>query len=70
MRVLRILKKEPTQSKFKNAVSGHESVGVTIELDYYTVGVKLYIRYGKDHTLKVFADDAEGRELIGDWSSE
>lgn len=41
--------------------------GWTLTVDAYTFGVKVYIRIGRDGTLKVFAEDGDGIERIGEW---
>lgn len=42
--------------------------GWTVVLDAMTFGVKLYVRVGRDGTLKVFAEDETGREKLVEWN--
>lgn len=69
MRVVRILKAEPEPTKSATQYSGRISLGTTVELDYYTMGVKIFVRHGKDGTLKVFTEDSEGRQVVAEWSN-
>ena len=71
MRLVRILKKEVEPVKYPETQgTGRVSVGSTIELDYYTFGVKVYIRNGKDGTLRIITEDSEGREVVAKWERE
>lgn len=42
--------------------------GTTLEVDAYTFGVKVFIRFGMDGTLKVFAEDGDGTIKLEEWS--
>jgi hypothetical protein len=70
MRIVRILKHDPETLKHPTQYSGRVSVGSTIELDYYTLGVKVYLRYGKDGTLRIITEDGDGRETVAKWERE
>lgn len=41
--------------------------GWTLEADLFTFGVTVYIRVGRDGTLKVFAKDADGTVKLEEW---
>lgn len=70
MRLVRILKKEVEPTKYSTQGTGRVSVGATIELDYYTLGVKVYLRWGKDGTLRIITEDSDGRETVASWKKE
>jgi len=43
-------------------------VGSTMVLDYFSYGVKVYVRHGLlDGTLKVIIEDSEGRETVAEY---
>lgn len=42
-------------------------VGSTIEVDCFTYGVKIFVRMGKDGTLKLFAEDGDGITKYEEW---
>lgn len=44
--------------------------GWTLELDAFTFDVKLYVRIGRDGTLRVFAEDDAGMEKVAEWSKQ
>jgi len=66
MRMLRILSKE-AKAERRSQIPVHDHLGTTMELDFITMGVKVYIRHGRDGTLRVIGEDAEGRELLAEW---
>lgn len=70
MRIVRILKEQPEPVKHSTQYSGRVSVGTTIELDYYTIGVKIYVRCGKDGTLRIITEDSDGRETVASWERD
>lgn len=41
--------------------------GWTVQLDAFTFGVKVYLRIGMDGTLKLFIEDADGRQKLVEW---
>jgi len=41
--------------------------GWTVQLDAFTFGVTVYLRIGRDGTLRVFAEDEDGREKLTEW---
>lgn len=43
-------------------------VGTTLEVDAFTFGVKVFIRFGMDRTLKIFAEDGDGTIKLEEWS--
>jgi hypothetical protein len=45
-------------------------VGWTAQLDCFTFDVKIYIRVGRDGTLRVIAEDLNGRQLLMKWGLE
>lgn len=46
-------------------------LGTTVELDYFTFGVKVYVRQGlMDGTLKVIVEDSEGREVVAHYEKD
>lgn len=55
------------------ARQGHstvDTVGHTVVMDYYTFGVKVYVKVelqGKQRRLVVFLEDSDGREVIGEY---
>lgn len=44
--------------------------GWTVMLDCFTMGVKVYVRVGRDGTLKLFTEDETGREMVTKWENE
>lgn len=51
----------------KSTSSNH--VGWTIELDCFTLGVKVFVRIGRDGTLKVITEDSEGKEVVANYTT-
>jgi hypothetical protein len=41
--------------------------GFTVLLDAFTFGVKVYLRIGKDGTMRLIVDDADGRNVVAKW---
>jgi len=41
--------------------------GWTTVLDCINFGVKIYVRVGRDGTLRLFAEDEHGREKVREW---
>lgn len=64
MRVLRILKAETEPVTRQHEVPGRVTVGVTMELNFTGLGVKVYLRYGRDGTLRIITEDGDGREVL------
>jgi hypothetical protein len=69
LRAMRLLDQEPTPPGRTPDVM-NVLVGWTLELDLFTRGVKVYVRLGRDGTLKVFAEDAEGMTKLAEWEME
>jgi hypothetical protein len=42
--------------------------GWTVELDAFAFGVKVYMRVGRDGSLRLFCEDKDGREKLVEWS--
>lgn len=66
LRALRITK----EGRKNGAAVIYDQVATTLELDCFGFGVKLYVRAGRDGTLKIFTEDADGRELIASYTRE
>lgn len=66
VRVHRLMKPtrehDPKRKIFSSGLEGH-----TITIDCFTFGVKVYVRLGRDGSLKVISEDAEGRETLSTW---
>lgn len=54
----------PKRKQYSRALKGH-----TLEIDCFTFGVKLFVRLGRDGTLKVFAEDSDGTAKLEEWSA-
>jgi hypothetical protein len=67
VRFQRIVKAKPDGTE---AAKSYEPVGVTMEVDCFTFGVKVFIRIGLDGTLKVFAQDADGTEKLTEYTNK
>lgn len=68
LRAMRILDANPVVTGPNGCAKAYNQLGSVLELDMYSFGVKVYIRHGRDGTLKVIAEDSEGRELLAEWS--
>lgn len=44
--------------------------GWTVQLDAYAFGVKIYLRVGRDGSMKLFCEDKDGREKLVEWSND
>lgn len=65
-RVFRLM--EPTENhRPEQKVFSQELKGWTLEISAFTFGVKLYVRVGRDGTLKVFAEDGDGTTKLEEW---
>lgn len=69
LRAMRLLDQEPNPPGRTPEVM-NVLVGWTLELDLFTRGVKVYVRLGRDGTLKVFAEDSEGMTKLAEWETE
>lgn len=52
--------------RMENSLRGLK--GWTLTIDCFTFGVKLYVRIGRDGTLKVFAEDGDGVTKLEEWT--
>lgn len=69
VRVHRLLRNEEQLNKGNRKEQSQRSViGFTVEVDCFNMGVKVYVRIGRDGTLKVFAEDEEGTVKLEEWS--
>lgn len=70
-KVYRLMKDTPDHNQ-KKKVHSRALVGHTLEICDPTYGVTIYIRrgMGDDQTLKVFIEDADGREVVAEYSKE
>lgn len=68
LRFMRVLEKVPIIGANDWPLTGvsNSAVAVTMELDLWLIGVKLYVRQGKlgDKTTKIILEDADGRSLV------
>lgn len=63
MRVIRVTNPPRTDI----AAKMYDPVAITIELDFFIIGLKLYVRVGNDGTYKIITEDSEGRELLAQY---
>lgn len=68
LRVMRVTKQPVVDGTGKATI--WEPVAVTLELDMFTFGVKLYVRVGKDGTCKIISEDGDGREKLAEYTRE
>lgn len=71
MRVIRLLKEdvEPVKDPATQG-TGRVTVGATMEVDFTGMGVKIWIRAGRDGTLRIITEDSDGREVVAKWERE
>lgn len=68
MRAFRLVKEVPKSQGASGTCLALE--GWTVQLDAYGFGVKIYLRVGRDGSMKLFCEDEQGREKLVEWSKD
>lgn len=68
LRVVRVTKQPTTDATGKATI--WEPVAITLELDLFTFGVKVYVKVAKTGVCTVMKEDAEGLKTLAKYTKE